>query len=69
MENLPRLVRPSGMAIEVGGHIGYLSIHLAHLVGRGGRVRAFDGDMRPFGPDADIGPNRFLIPEEAVSDI
>jgi FkbM family methyltransferase len=37
-----RLLRPGDTAIEVGGHIGYLSSWFAHLVGPGGKLLVFE---------------------------
>ena len=37
-----RLVRPQDTVIEVGGHIGYLSLYFAQLVGQRGQVIVFE---------------------------
>ena len=36
------LVRPGDTVIELGGHIGYISVYLGSLVGRGGHVYVFE---------------------------
>ncbi len=55
-----RTLRPGDIAIDVGAHIGFFTIHMAALVGAGGRVHAFE----PFDRNADllersIAENRF----------
>jgi FkbM family methyltransferase len=42
MELFRELVEPGNFVMEVGGHIGYISLHLASLVGRSGRVLVFE---------------------------
>jgi FkbM family methyltransferase len=42
MEGFARLIRPGDTVIELGGHIGYISLYLAHLAGSGGRVFVFE---------------------------
>ena len=42
MELIAGLVRPGDVAIEVGAHIGYISLHLGRLVGAAGRVVVFE---------------------------
>jgi FkbM family methyltransferase len=37
-----RLVRPGDCVLEAGGHIGYLSLYFAHLVGERGSVHVFE---------------------------
>jgi FkbM family methyltransferase len=36
------LVKPRQSVVEVGAHIGYLTMFFSHLVGPGGRVYAFE---------------------------
>lgn len=42
MASLARLVGPGDTVIDVGGHIGYVSLYLAHLVGPTGHVFVFE---------------------------
>lgn len=42
MASLAKLVGPGDTVIDVGGHIGYVSLYLAHLVGPTGRVFVFE---------------------------
>ena len=54
------LLAPGDSAIDVGGHIGFFTMHMAALVGSSGRVYAFE----PFDANADllehsIAENRF----------
>ena len=42
MEAFGRLIPRGGTVIEVGGHIGYISMYLASLVGPAGRVVVFE---------------------------
>jgi FkbM family methyltransferase len=42
MESFARLIQPGATVIEVGGHIGYISMWLASLVGANGRVIVFE---------------------------
>ena len=42
MEFFRRALQPGDTAIEVGGHIGYISMWLAHLVGENGKVVVFE---------------------------
>jgi FkbM family methyltransferase len=37
-----RLLTPGETAIDVGGNIGYMALHMARLVGNAGRVHAFE---------------------------
>jgi hypothetical protein len=46
MATFAELVRPGDNVIEVGGHIGYVSLYFAWLVGCHGRVHVFEA-----GPD------------------
>lgn len=39
-------VRPGDAVIDVGAHIGYLSLHLARLVTEKGKVYSFEPDLR-----------------------
>lgn len=54
MTTLAKLISPGQTVIELGAHIGYLTIYFAHLVGRDGKVIAFE-------PSSDtldyLGPN------------
>lgn len=38
MSNIPRLVRPGMRVVEIGGNIGWITVHLAKCVGRNGEV-------------------------------
>jgi FkbM family methyltransferase len=42
MELFGRLLRPGDSVIEIGGHIGYISLYFASLVGDSGRVLVFE---------------------------
>ena len=42
METLERLVRPGAYVVEIGCHIGWISLHLAKLVDGDGRLFAFE---------------------------
>ncbi|MEM9351986.1 MAG: FkbM family methyltransferase [Planctomycetota bacterium] len=42
MEFFRRLLAPGDCVIEVGGHIGYISLYFADLVGPAGRVMVFE---------------------------
>jgi FkbM family methyltransferase len=42
MEFFQQALKPGDTAIEVGGHIGYISMWLAHLVGENGRLVVFE---------------------------
>ncbi len=42
MELLPRIIRPADQVVEVGGHIGYVSLYFARLVGPRGHVWVFE---------------------------
>lgn len=37
-----RLIKPGNQVVEVGGHIGFISIYFAHLLGAGGRLTVFE---------------------------
>src|SRR3954454_1116564 len=37
-----RLIRGGDIVFDVGGHIGYMALHFADLVGAGGRVFCFE---------------------------
>jgi len=55
-----RVLKPGDVALDVGAHIGFFTMHMADQVGASGRVYAFE----PFGPNADllersIAENRF----------
>jgi len=39
---LPDLIRKGDSVLEIGGHIGYLSLYFANLTGREGRVTVFE---------------------------
>lgn len=41
-----QFVRPGDAVIDVGAHIGYLTLHLALLVGQSGKVYSFEPDLR-----------------------
>jgi FkbM family methyltransferase len=42
MTSLGKLIRSGETIVEIGGHIGYLSIYLSDLVGPQGRVYVFE---------------------------
>jgi FkbM family methyltransferase len=42
MRAFARLIRSGDTVIELGAHIGYISLYFAHLVGPGGRVFVFE---------------------------
>lgn len=42
MELFARLVQPGDAVIEIGGHIGYISLYFAGLVGPSGQVTVFE---------------------------
>jgi FkbM family methyltransferase len=42
MVSLPKILRPGQTVIELGGHIGYLTIYFASLVSDGGKVVVFE---------------------------
>ena len=42
IESFYRVIRPGQTVIEVGGHIGYLTVVFQHLVGEGGKVVVFE---------------------------
>lgn len=42
MKTLAELARPGDTVVELGGHIGYLSVHLAKIVGDDGTVIVFE---------------------------
>src|SRR5437899_942290 len=42
MRSLARVVRPGDVVLDVGGHIGYVALYLAHLVGDCGKVFVFE---------------------------
>jgi FkbM family methyltransferase len=42
MELFARIIEPSATVVEVGGHIGYISIYFASLVSQRGRVYVFE---------------------------
>jgi FkbM family methyltransferase len=42
MNLFSKIIKPGGLVIEVGGHIGYVSIFFSSLVGAAGRVIVFE---------------------------
>jgi FkbM family methyltransferase len=42
MAAFARLLKPGNVVVEVGGHIGYVSVYFAYLVGPQGRVAVFE---------------------------
>ena len=42
MERFAELISPGDTVIDVGAHIGYVSMYFAHLVGKSGQVYAFE---------------------------
>ena len=45
-----RVLKQGDVALDVGAHIGFFTMHMADQVGASGRVYAFE----PFGPNADL---------------
>jgi FkbM family methyltransferase len=43
---IERLIHPGEICIDVGAEKGYITLHLARAVGSGGRVLAFEPDLR-----------------------
>lgn len=70
IEGFQRLIGSGETVFEVGGHIGYLSLIYAHLVGPGGRVVVFEpgANNLPY-LKRNIGPlGHVELVEKAVSD-
>ena len=42
MEVFPELLRSGDFVVEIGAHIGYVSLYLAHLIGSKGRLVVFE---------------------------
>jgi len=42
MQLFEKLIRPQDTVVEVGGHIGFITMYLARLVGDGGKVVVFE---------------------------
>ena len=45
---LERFVKPGMTVVDAGAHIGYFTLHLSKLVGKDGRVHAFEPDRANF---------------------
>jgi FkbM family methyltransferase len=70
MRAFSRLLRPGDCVLEVGGHIGYLSVYLASLVGPRGDVHVFEpgtNNLPYLHANADTWANIHVV-EEAVAD-
>lgn len=65
-----RLVRPGDTVIEVGGHIGYLSLYYAQLVGPEGQVIVFEPGPNnlPYARANLHGKSNIRLVETAVAD-
>jgi FkbM family methyltransferase len=48
MTLLGKLIRPGDNIIEVGGHIGYLSVFFSHLIGDEGKIHVFEPGSENF---------------------
>jgi FkbM family methyltransferase len=70
MTLLPALIRKGDYVIEIGGHIGYISLYLAHLVGLQGRVTVFEPgpDNLPYLHKNTAADPRLSVVEQAVTD-
>jgi FkbM family methyltransferase len=69
MASFKRLIHEADTVIEVGGHVGYVSIYFAKLVGNSGRVFVFEPGVNnlPYAVrNLKVAPNIVLIPK-AVS--
>lgn len=42
MQIFSEIIRPGDFVVELGGHIGHLTVYFAHLVGAEGRVLVFE---------------------------
>jgi len=70
MDLFAALLRPGDFAVEVGAHIGYVSLYLAHLVGPGGKVLVFEPapDNLKYLRRNTVGIPAISIVESAVTD-
>ena len=70
METLQRLVKPSDCVIEVGGHIGYLTVFFSQLVGPQGKVVVLEPGTNnlPYLRENIAGLENTLLIEKAASD-
>lgn len=70
MELFRQLLKPGDYVVEVGGHIGYLSLFFADLVGDSGRVEVFEpgGNNLPYLQANTKKLANITIFEQAVSD-
>jgi FkbM family methyltransferase len=67
---LQALIRKGDYVIEIGGHIGYISLYLAHLVGLQGRITVFEPgpDNLPYLQKNTAADPRISVVEKAVTD-
>ena len=70
METLQRLVKPSDCVIEVGGHIGYLTVFFSQLVGPKGKVVVLEpgANNLPYLRENIADLENTLLVEKAASD-
>jgi FkbM family methyltransferase len=70
MQLFARVLRPGDTVVEVGGHIGYLSLWFAELVGRHGHVVVFEPGQNnlPYLRENVAAAGNVEIVEAAVSD-
>jgi len=70
MRFFQQVLRPGDTVVEVGGHIGYLTMWFAELVGKTGRVIVFEPGRNnlPYLRANVTGANHVEIVESAVSD-
>ena len=70
MHFFAQVLRPGDTVVEVGGHIGYLSLWFAELVGRAGRIVVFEPGQNnlPYLRENVAAAGNVEIVEAAVSD-
>jgi FkbM family methyltransferase len=70
MELFARLIAPADTVIEIGGHIGYISLYFSHLVGSQGKVVVFEPGMNnlPYTRANLSGKANVLLVEKAAAD-
>jgi len=66
----PALIKKGDYVIEIGGHIGYISLYFAHLVGPQGRITIFEPgpDNLPYLQINTAADPRISVVEKAVTD-
>jgi FkbM family methyltransferase len=64
------LIKEGDYVIEIGGHIGYISLYLAHLVGPKGRITVFEPgpDNLPYLQKNTAADPRISLVKKAVTD-